>query len=132
MLDSEVKVKTRKGAHYPSKHNRDIQPLKEFQKELSNRYLTEEEIKLNLMLSSLLDHINSRMNSFDGDNGLGSKLSQSECKKTFIMPMVRTFEENIFSLSRSSYVQYVPLLLIAHTNVENKPFAQRIARIFTE
>ena len=123
MLDSEVKVKTRKGAHYPSKNKRDIQSLKDFQKEHSKSFLTDEEIKLNLMLYSLLEHINNRMQSFDGESGLGSKLSHTDVKRSFVMPLVRTFEEKIFSLSRSSFVQYVPLLVIGHTNVEDKPFA---------
>ncbi len=107
--------------------------MEEFTKDLRQRLLTDEEIEVNLMLGSLLEHLSKRMKSFDSyDVGLGSKLSHSDIKRTFISPLVRTFEEKIFSLSRSSFVQYVPLLIMAHANGNDHPIAAKVARVFTE
>ena len=97
------------------------------------KFLTDDEIKLNLMLTSHLDHLNGRMQSFDNaPHGIGSKISTSDIKRAFVMPLVHTFEDKIFSLSRSSFVQYIPLLVIAHANNENRPYAHKIGKMFTE
>ena len=73
------------------------------------------------MLTCLLEQINHRIESFDGAKGLGSKLSTNELKKSFAMPLVRTFEEKIFSLSKSSYVQYLPLFIMSLSNNMENP-----------
>jgi hypothetical protein len=67
--------------------------------------LTDEEIKINLLLTNLLENIKVRLASFDSKkDSLGSKLSQHEIRKTFIVPLVHTFEDKIFALSKSTFV----------------------------
>lgn len=79
MLDSEVKIKARKGAHFPSHKvagKAQIEGLEEFEKDLFFRFLTEEEIKVDLLLTSLLNYIKKRLASFDcKKDSLGTKLS---------------------------------------------------------
>ena len=84
------------------------------------------------MLTSLLEYVKRRMDSLDSGSEIGYKLNTSELKKVFVLPLVRIFEDKIFSLSRSSYVQYLPLFIIAFGRSEDKLVAKRVSRQFTE
>ena len=60
MLDAEVKLRGRKGAAFPS-HSHKMQTLDEFIQESNLRFYTDKELKINLMLTDLLDYISTRL-----------------------------------------------------------------------
>jgi len=79
MLDAEVKLKARKGANFPqhiSVTYERIQAFNNFKSELRTRFLSVEEIKVNLLLTNLCNHLKQRLESFKSNSlNLGSKLS---------------------------------------------------------
>ena len=80
-----------------------------------------------------MNHIKKRLASFDcKKDSLGTKLSQHEIRRNFIVPMVHTFEDKVFALSKSSFVQYMPLLIIAYANRIDEPLAAKACKTLTE
>ena len=62
MLDAEVKIRGRKGATFPSQNlNHKMQTEEEFVKEISLRFYSEKEVKINLVLGGLLEYIGERL-----------------------------------------------------------------------
>lgn len=66
MLDAEVKLRGRKGAAFPSQNtNNKIQSDEEYVRELSLRFYTDKEVKVNLMMHGLVDYLGGRLAKFD-------------------------------------------------------------------
>jgi hypothetical protein len=66
MLDAEVKIRGRKGAAFPSQNtNHKMQTEEEYIKEISLRFYTDKEIKINLMMHGLMDYLGNRLIQFD-------------------------------------------------------------------
>jgi len=62
MLDAEVKIRGRKGATFPSQNlNHKMQTEEEFVKEISLRFYSEKELKINLVLGGLMEYIGERL-----------------------------------------------------------------------
>jgi hypothetical protein len=66
MLDAEVKLRGRKGAAFPSQNaNNKIQSDEEYVREISLRFYTDKEVKVNLMMHGLMDYLGGRLAKFD-------------------------------------------------------------------
>ena len=62
-LDAEVKIRGRKGATFPSHHN-NLQSQKDYENELNQRFYSEKEVKVNVMLTNLLQYVKLRLRNF--------------------------------------------------------------------
>lgn len=97
-----------------------MQSEDEFVKETSLRFFTEKEIKINLLLEGLLDYLGDRLQNFD-------KFQPPSCSANtyFVEPLLTIFEERIFKQSKSNFVQYISLFIVAH--VERRNFLSKNA-----
>lgn len=78
---TDLKLKPRKGSNYPVKEGQNaIQPLEEYNKELTQRFLTDKETKICLLLVELFAYLKKRLTYFhkyEGDllgNGQGTNV----------------------------------------------------------
>lgn len=62
MLDAEVKIRGRKGAAFPSQNaNHKMQTEEDYHKEISLRFYTDKEVKVNLMMHGLMEYLGNRL-----------------------------------------------------------------------
>lgn len=110
MLDADVKIRGRKGATFPSQNpSQKIQSQEEFEKEISLRFYSEKEVKINLMLGGLLNYLGERLRNFDR-----IQPSSFSANDYFVEPLLTVFEERIFKQQKSNFVQYITLFIIGH------------------
>lgn len=66
MLDAEVKLRGRKGAAFPSQNsNHKMQTEEEYIQEVSLRFFSDKEVKINLMMQGLMTYLSTRLQKFD-------------------------------------------------------------------
>lgn len=127
-LDSEIKIRGRKGATFPSKNrNHQMQTQADYLKEANLRLLSEKEIKLNLFLTELLNYFDLRFRHFDSMQG------QQDANLYFAEPLLQTFLELILAQPKSNFVQFLALYVIGQVNNRSISTAARnTAKLFLE
>lgn len=110
MLDAEVKLRGRKGAAFPSQNaSHKMQSESEYLAEMSMRFYTEKEVKINMMMNGLIDYLSTRMHKFD-------KLQPPAvlANTYFVEPLLTIFEDRLYKQAKSNFVQYIILYIVGH------------------
>jgi hypothetical protein len=86
-----------------------MQSEEDYMREVSLRFYTEKEVKINLMMKGLMGYLSSRLKNFD-------KLQPIECSANtyFVEPLLTIFEDRLYKQAKSNFVQYLILFIVGH------------------
>ena len=86
-----------------------MQTESDYISEMSVRFYTDKEIKINLMMNDLLDYLKNRLQKFD-------KLQPSTLVSSnyFVEPLLTIFEDRLYKQAKSNFVQYIILYIIGY------------------
>jgi len=100
MLDAEVKLRGRKGAAFPSQNSQNrMQTQDEYMKEMSLRFYTDKEVKINLMMHGLLNYLGNRLKHFNSFQPVTISANQY-----FVEPLLSIFEDRLYKQAKSNFV----------------------------
>ena len=122
-LDAEVKLRGRKGAAFPSQiASNKMQTMNEYMQEVSLRFYSEKEVKINLMMQGLMGYLSNRILNFD-------KMQPPTCSADtfFVEPLLTIFEDRLYKQAKSNFIQYIILFIIGHVNIFDKISQSAIA-----
>ena len=76
-----------------------MQTEEDYIKEVSLRFYSEKEVKINLMMKGLMGYLSNRLKNFD-------KLQPIECSANtyFVEPLLTIFEERLYKQAKSNFV----------------------------
>jgi hypothetical protein len=86
-----------------------MQTEEDYIREVSLRFYSEKEVKINLMMKGLMDYLSNRLKNFD-------KLQPIECSANtyFVEPLLTIFEDRLYKQAKSNFVQYLILFIVGH------------------